>query len=62
LQLREIANVLSRPTVSGMTFAQLAAEPEKIQNGDLVYADGSNWNPGSGAGLYERRAGAWVKL
>ncbi len=40
----------------------LSSEPVEIQNGDVVFADGSNFNPGSGAGLYERKAGAWVKL
>ena len=61
-QLREVAKLLARPTVTGIAFAQLAAEPERYQNGDVVFADGTNWNPGSGAGLYERRSGAWVKL
>lgn len=61
-QLRLIADTLSAPTVRGVTFAILAAEPARFQNGDVVYADGASWNPGSGAGLYERRSGAWVKL
>jgi hypothetical protein len=61
-QLREVADTLAAPTVQGVTFAILAEEPARSDNGDVVYADGSNWNPGSGAGLYERRSGAWEKL
>ena len=37
--------------------------PEKPQQGDIRYADGTNWNPGSGEGIYfYNAAGAWVKL
>jgi hypothetical protein len=38
-------------------------EPSKPQQGDIRYADGSVWNPGSGEGIYFRNsAAAWVKL
>jgi hypothetical protein len=40
----------------------LNREPIRPRNGMLVEADGTNWDPGSGAGLYIRRAGAWVFL
>ena len=36
--------------------------PEEPVEGQTVWADGVNWNPGSGAGMYEYRAGVWVKL
>lgn len=58
----EIATVLGRPEVSGLRFTELHVPPERIQNGDFVVADGSDWNPGAGAGAYLRVAGAWVKL
>jgi hypothetical protein len=61
-QLREVASVLARPTVVGVRFALLAAEPARYENGDVVGADGTNWNPGGGAGIYARISGAWVKL
>jgi hypothetical protein len=61
-QLRIIADTLAAPTVRLVTFAQLAAEPERFDEGDIVWANGTDWNPGSGAGLYERRGGAWEKL
>ena len=40
----------------------LHAEPSKPENGDIQYADGTDWNPGSGEGFYGRENGAWVKL
>lgn len=61
-QFRTIADTLSAPTVRVVTFAELPEEPERFEDGDVVFADGTNWNPGSGAGLYERRGGAWEKL
>jgi len=39
------------------------AAPSRIKQGDIVYADGSNFDPGSGEGIYFRNAaGSWVKL
>lgn len=40
----------------------LTSAPSSPQNGDIVYADGTSWNPGSGAGIYAYEAGAWAKL
>ena len=40
----------------------LYAAPVRIEEGMVVRADGTTWNPGSGAGIYARIAGAWVKL
>lgn len=37
----------------------LYAAPKKYREGMIVKADGSTWNPGSGAGVYCYRAGAW---
>ena len=38
------------------------AEPAKPREGMIVLADGSDWDPGSGAGFYGYYGGAWVKL
>jgi hypothetical protein len=35
------------------------APPSRIEEGMIVLADGTTWNPGSGAGVYLRRGGAW---
>jgi hypothetical protein len=40
----------------------LGAEPSKYEDGLIVYADGTSWNPGSGEGFYGYRDGAWRKL
>lgn len=39
----------------------LTAAPASPANGMLAYADGSSWNPGSGAGLYCYEGGSWTK-
>ena len=38
------------------------AAPARPREGMIVSADGVSWDPGSGAGAYEYRGGAWVKL
>jgi hypothetical protein len=40
----------------------LYAAPDRPREGMLVKADGTTWNPGSGAGVYAYVSGAWVKL
>lgn len=46
-------------------FVQLVTtnvEPAKPRDGLTVLADGVNWNPGSGQGVYTYYNGAWRKL
>lgn len=38
------------------------AAPAKPRDGDLRYADGSNWNPGYGAGTYIYIGSAWDRF
>lgn len=39
----------------------LHAEPAKRFAGLMVYADGSDWDPGSGEGIYRYNiAGSWI--
>ena len=40
------------------------AAPEKPRGGDVRYADGTNWDPGSGEGIYffKESTSAWVQL
>ena len=56
-ELQQIAVEMYRPPA--LTFETLNVEPTRPQEGMLVSADGTNWNPGSGAGMYQYRAGAW---
>lgn len=58
-ELQRLALVLSQPA-DYAALKTLYAEPSRSFDGMLVLADGTDWNPGSGAGLYARRAGAWV--
>ena len=37
----------------------LYAAPERLIEGMVVKADGTAWDPGSGAGFYGYRGGAW---
>lgn len=59
--LRLLAEVLNGP-VTEVKLQVLAKPPAKPREGWIVRADGTLWNPGAGAGVYEYRAGAWLKL
>ena len=37
-----------------------AAAPERPRIGMIAFADGTNWNPGSGVGLYVYKAAGWT--
>jgi hypothetical protein len=37
-------------------------EPTKLRDGDVVFADGTSWDPGDGQGMYVYYSGAWHKL
>ncbi len=45
-------------------LSYLHAEPARLRAGMLVLADGSDWDPGSGEGMYRRSADntSWVFL
>jgi len=59
--LIEIATVLD--VVRDGHLDVVYSAPDKPQQGDIRYADGTSWNPGSGEGIYfYNAAGAWVKL
>ena len=38
------------------------AVPAKLRDGDVRYADGVTWNPGSGAGIYYYNGTLWKLL
>jgi hypothetical protein len=41
---------------------KLNAAPAKPRDGDIRYADGTNWNPGSGKGLYIHNGTVWTRI
>lgn len=58
----ELERIADRVNSGIILLATLGAEPDRPEDGMIVYADGTSWNPGSGAGFYGRESGAWVKL
>jgi hypothetical protein len=45
-----------------LRLVPLHAQPDKFEEGDVVAADGTDWNPGSGKGVYRYNGSAWVFL
>ena len=43
-------------------FPALSAPPIRYFVGSVAYADGVNWNPGSGEGLYVYKSTGWALL
>jgi hypothetical protein len=59
-ELRNVALAINETQV--VDLRPIHRAPDRIRDGMLVFADGVSFNPGAGAGTYERRGGAWVKL
>lgn len=57
-ELRNISQGRVAP-VFVLALATSHKEPAKLADGYVVLADGADWNPGSGAGVYCYRGGAW---
>lgn len=57
---RRLAFALNEFTT--LRFQILNVAVEKPREGMVVWADGTNWNPGFGAGPYAYIGGAWTKL
>lgn len=60
-ELRRLSEILTAG-VGTVLLPTLNVAPERPREGMVVLADGTNWNPGSGAGFYGYRGGAWVLL
>lgn len=60
-ELQSIAQAISQEN-EFLTLSMRYAAPQKPREGMVVLADGTSWNPGSGAGFYGYYGGAWVKL
>lgn len=45
-----------------LALKTLHAAPNKYREGTIVLADGSDWSPGAGAGVYVYRGAAWHLL
>ena len=59
-ELSALQETLAEPVLK-LTWREVNVAPDKPRNGDLVLADGTNWNPGAGRGHYEFVTGVgWV--
>lgn len=58
-ELVRVANAFTTQSQT-TTLLVLNAEPAKPQIGQIVFADGTNWNPSSGRGLYYYDVTGWV--
>lgn len=57
-RVQEAFDTLSEHLATEVT----ANSPDKIVNLQVRYADGTNWNPGKGEGLYINIDGVWKKI
>lgn len=57
-ELDKIAQAIESQSES-LSLKTLHAAPTKYRDGTIVKADGTDWNPGSGSGLYVYRDAAW---
>jgi hypothetical protein len=57
-ELQSIAQAMQSPNAA-LFLTPLAVAPLKPRDGMVVMANGTTFNPGSGAGFYGYRAGAW---
>lgn len=60
-ELRNLEQAQQAP-VSFLALSELHKEPAKLIVGMTVLADGTDWNPGAGQGVYAYYAGSWKKL
>lgn len=62
-ELNRIASVLQNQSVEFVTFEELHAEPAIRYDGMIVRADGTDWDPGTGQGVYVYIDGTgWVEI
>lgn len=57
-ELAAVSRELGETTA--LDLRQSFREPKRPRIGMLVYADGTEWNPGSGEGLYVFKSGGWT--
>lgn len=60
--LAQISADLREPNPEFITLQERHAAPDRLYTGLTVLADGSDWDPGSGAGVYTYYGAAWHKL
>lgn len=61
-ELDRLSGVLQEVQVDYIQFNVHYAAPDKPVVGQVYYADGTSWNPGTGEGLYLYTSAGWSKL
>lgn len=61
-ELRRVSAAMQEMSTQQVVFAELHTAPEKPREGMVVYADGTDWNPGDGKGIYAYTGGEWVRV
>ena len=62
-ELQKISDEFRTNSVDGIQYKVWNNEPDKPRTGQAYYADGSDWDPGSGEGLYIYKSGSsWALL
>lgn len=57
-ELQKVQNVIG--LLAAGKHEVLYVAPTKPQEADIVYADGTSWNPGAGKGFYYWDGAAWT--
>ena len=60
-ELERIASAFEDQT-DLVSFVVQHRAPTKLREGQFAFADGVDWNPGSGRGLYLYNDGAWEQV
>lgn len=59
---RELLRISGAFQYETIVLKELHNEPAKPSEGELANADGTDWNPGHGAGIYVYLNGTWNKI
>lgn len=62
-ELRRLGDIVYNQATFRLERTHVA--PQRPREGDIRYADGTNWDPGSGEGIYyfkKGSPGSWVQL
>ena len=61
-EFRNIASHTQYPVQELIKMEVSHAAPNKVEDGMITYADGTDWNPGSGEGIYCYYNSTWNYL
>ena len=59
-ELKRLGNIIYNQ--AAFRLERIHVEPQRPRIGDIRFADGTDWNPGSGEGVYLYTASGWTKL